>query len=380
MIKSKLSFSSAFVCFLTGLFISGCGRSDGSKEQQKFRPVPKVVTWQVQTQDVPYAVATVGSLEADEVYVQAKVEGIATKVAFQEGDAVTPENPVLVEIDPEHFLLLRQKTESEKEKALANYQKAKGDYQKRKTLFKKGVTTEDEMLTFRTSLRVSRAELHQAEVAWKLAMKDEKESQVRSPISGLIQSKNISLGMLVKPETQLASLMDPASLRVEFHVNVDEAVKISLNQNISFYMQEDPDHTYQAQIFFIRQFADPQTRMVLCKANKVQGPSDKAVEKLKPGSFVKIQIQTEVHENAVVVPMEAVLTTERGFKTFVIESNQAKERFVELGLHTNDGGVEILKGLAVGETLIIKGAYALRDGMPVEVVQPSAPEAENQKV
>lgn len=377
MIKIKMFSGFLGFVFLTGIFFPGCGHSGGQTEQQKFRPVPKVAAWQIQTQDVPYSVETVGSLKADEVFVQAKVEGIATKVSFQEGDAVTSEAPVLVEIDPEHFLLLRQKAETEKEKALANYQKAKEDYQKRKALFKKGVTTEDELLTYRTSLRVSRADLHQAQVAWKLAMKDEKESQVHSPISGVIQSKSISLGMMVKPETQLASLMDMASLRVEFYVNVDEAVKMSLNQNISFYMQEDPDHTYQAQIFFIRQFADPQTRMVLCKANKVQGPSDKSVTKLKPGSFVKIRIQTDMHEDAVVVPMEAVLTTERGFKVFVMENNFAKERFVELGLHTNDGGVEILKGLSVGESLIIKGAYALRDGMPVEVAQPSGPDVSN---
>jgi multidrug efflux system membrane fusion protein len=53
--------------------------------------------------------------------------------------------------------------------------------------------------------------------------------------------------------------------------------------------------------------------------------------------------------------------------SFVIVGNVAHERIVELGLRTPDGLVEVLKGLKAGETLVVRGGEALREGAKVRV-------------
>jgi len=40
-----------------------------------------------------------------------------------------------------------------------------------------------------------------------------------------------------------------------------------------------------------------------------------------------------------------------------------------LGMRTADGSVEVLSGLSPGESVVIRGAEALRDGAPVRAVQ-----------
>jgi membrane fusion protein (multidrug efflux system)/multidrug efflux system membrane fusion protein len=51
----------------------------------------------------------------------------------------------------------------------------------------------------------------------------------------------------------------------------------------------------------------------------------------------------------------------------------ARERVLTLGLRTANQGVEVKSGLSKGETLVVRGAEALRDGAAVRVVAPGTP-------
>ncbi|MCY3792792.1 MAG: efflux transporter periplasmic adaptor subunit, partial [Gammaproteobacteria bacterium] len=55
---------------------------------------------------------------------------------------------------------------------------------------------------------------------------------------------------------------------------------------------------------------------------------------------------------------------------FVVESERAHLRPVRTG-RTGDGQVEIIDGLATGETVVIDGQFALRDGAQVTIVRGS---------
>jgi multidrug efflux pump subunit AcrA (membrane-fusion protein) len=80
-----------------------------------------------------------------------------------------------------------------------------------------------------------------------------------------------------------------------------------------------------------------------------------------------------------VIPQTAIRPTDRGFLAFVVEDEVARERVLELGLRTADGRVEVRSGLAAGESLVVRGAEALRDGAKVaieEVAVEGAPRVE----
>jgi hypothetical protein len=55
-----------------------------------------------------------------------------------------------------------------------------------------------------------------------------------------------------------------------------------------------------------------------------------------------------------------------------VENGRAALRPLVLGLHTSDGGVEVLSGLSAGEKLVVDGAQSLQDGVLVEVVEDAA--------
>jgi membrane fusion protein (multidrug efflux system) len=80
-------------------------------------------------------------------------------------------------------------------------------------------------------------------------------------------------------------------------------------------------------------------------------------------------VTTGVHENAPVVPEEALVTEGTKNYVFVLEDSTAHRREVEAGVRI-EGMVEILNGLAVGEVAITAGQASLQDGAAVRVVEP----------
>jgi membrane fusion protein (multidrug efflux system) len=92
---------------------------------------------------------------------------------------------------------------------------------------------------------------------------------------------------------------------------------------------------------------------------------------LRLGESVFGQIAVETRPNAVVVPAEALVPEEDGYRVFVVDARgTAVARAVEIGGRTATK-VEITKGLSGGETVVTKGAFGVEDsatvGRPVPV-------------
>src|SRR5688572_9833015 len=98
---------------------------------------------------------------------------------------------------------------------------------------------------------------------------------------------------------------------------------------------------------------------------KVEDPKQ---AELRAGAFAQVSVVVGGSEReSPVVPQTAVRPSEKGFLTFVVEDGIAKERLITIGLRTSEGLVEVRTGLEVGETVVIRGAEALRDGAKVVV-------------
>jgi multidrug efflux pump subunit AcrA (membrane-fusion protein) len=76
-----------------------------------------------------------------------------------------------------------------------------------------------------------------------------------------------------------------------------------------------------------------------------------------------------------VIPQTAVRPSEKGFLAYVVEDGIAHERVLTLGMRTASGDVEVKSGLKVGESVVVRGAEALRDGVKVKIESPAAPGA-----
>ncbi|OHB76639.1 MAG: hypothetical protein A2Z34_08075 [Planctomycetes bacterium RBG_16_59_8] len=341
-----------------------CAKKPEQAKKPDARRAPKVATTVVATSPLRYEVESVGSIESDEVVsVAAGVPGVVTKVNFKEGETVTPDR-VLCVIDETRYELEVSRARAERDRAGANLTKATSDYDKKQLLFGKNYITEQEISGFKALMDSAKAELDRAEASLKLAEKSRNDSSVRSPIGGVINSKNISTGEYARPESVVATLIDLSRLSVRFAIPEVDSGRVKKDMTVSFTTQVHGSALFHATIYWINQTADVKTRTVQCKAAIKEN-----LAMLKPGYSTTVRIAVDQNDRAILVPAEAVISTEKGFILFVLEGKVARERPIKIGVRARNDQVEIRDGLKEQEILIVRGATALRDGMEVEVSQ-----------
>jgi multidrug efflux system membrane fusion protein len=341
--------------------LTGCSRSQGAPAPAARRAGVTVRVEPVAVRDVVYNIQAVGSLEADEVVqVTAEVEGAVTAVLFDEGRRVSPRT-VLARIDPERYRLEAQRAEAAFRKAQAEAKRAEQDYQRRVELAAEKLVAEEELNRARGERDRLAAEAASVQAAWNIALQNVRRSDVRAPAGGVVNTKKIEKGQWVKQGDVLSTIVDISRLRLRFKVSEGESLRAGRDQPITFKVSSLGNARFEGRIYHVGEVADPATRQVEILA-WVTNPGV-----LKPGFFAEVELASETHKSAVVVPERAVQASERGFVTYVVEEGKARARKVEIGVRTGDGGVEILGGLKPGEIVVVEGNDRVGDGVPVTV-------------
>ena len=122
------------------------------------------------------------------------------------------------------------------------------------------------------------------------------------------------------------------------------------------------DETFTAVIKSVDRAPNYQTRLytvTLAAPEEVTG--------LISGASAQVTFHTDVSENAIVIPTEAILTGTDGQYVFVAENGAARRCPITTGL-TGDGVTEVLSGVSAGEELVTVGQAYLVDGSAVRVV------------
>ena len=317
----------------------------------------------VAAQLVEYRVAAVGSVEAFEtVQVTARVAGVVDKVDFAEGNTVAT-GQKLAEIEPDRYRVQVDSAKATLARAEANLADAQAGLKRREQVNTRtpGLVKEEDLETFRTRVRVAEADVAQARSALDLAQLNQRDAIVRAPTGGTIETRRVETGQYVQPGSVIATLLRREPLLLRFNVPESDASSLREGMQAQFTVKDSP-RTFRATITLVAGAAAESSRMVVVTA-RIDDP-ERAV--LRPGQFAEVVVPVDRAERPV-VPETAIRPSERGFLAYVVEGDTARVRILELGMRTADGRVEVRSGLAPGETLVVRGAEALRDGATVAV-------------
>jgi multidrug efflux system membrane fusion protein len=319
----------------------------------------------VESAPVEYAIHAVGSVEAFErVSVTARVAGVVERVRFQEGDAVGPER-VLAEIEPERFRLAVDSAKADLAKAEAAREEARAGLARRQAVNERNpdLVRREEVDAWRTQLASAEAEVARAEADLRLAELNLRDAFVRAPAPGVIQTREVETGRYVQPGAVVATLVRRDPLLLRFRVPESDAAELEPGLEARFGLRGGEGREHRAELVLVGAAADPRDRMVEVTARV----ADSAARELRPGAFAEVTVPVGGSRSAPVVPQTAIRPSEKGFLAYVVEAGLARERVLDLGLRTADGRVEVRAGLAAGERLVVRGAEALSDGVPVTV-------------
>jgi membrane fusion protein (multidrug efflux system) len=89
---------------------------------------------------------------------------------------------------------------------------------------------------------------------------------------------------------------------------------------------------------------------------------------LRPSMYAMIRVGLDKHNDAMLIPVEALVMEKANAFVFVAEGGKAKRKPIQIGF--NDGSkVEVLNGLAENESVILVAKLTLADGASITPIE-----------
>ena len=288
--------------------------------------------------------ATVGTIRADEqIDLRSEISGVLREIRFAEG-ALVEKGQLLVQIVDAEYVAERDRARHRVE--LARLREAR-----QQDLLAQGLTSQEEYDLALSQLNVLQAEL-------RLAEAELEKTQIRAPFRGVVGLRSVSRGAALTPQTRIAGLQKIDVVKIEFSVPESQAGRIRVGETIGFRVKgNEREHT--GEIYALEPNVDSETRSLRARA-RCANPDGA----LLPGAFADVELAINEIDDALTVPAIAIIPELGSKKVFVVEDGKATPRLVETGVRT-DTEVQITRGLAAGDRVIVSAIQRLSSGLPV---------------
>ncbi len=185
------------------------------------------------------------------------------------------------------------------------------------------------------------------------------EMVLRSPLSGVVLSRNAQPGAVVGAGTQLVSVTDPTSLWLQVNAPEKLASLFRIGGVLHFTVPAYPADRFDARVTAVGAALDPDSRTLLVRATVLNGN-----QKLKPEMLASVAVESEGQTALPVVPEGAIQLLDGRPAVFIVKPNNVGgatfvRRAVEIGSRTGST-VAVTSGLAAGELVVTVGAYSVK--------------------
>lgn len=137
-----------------------------------------------------------------------------------------------------------------------------------------------------TTIDIYKAQVEQAEAALKTAQTTLNNGTITSPISGVVNVKNINVGEMASPGAILASISNPNALVVNAYAPLDIVGQLQEGQDVVVKVSEVENANFEGKIIVINSKLSSQSRNVLVKVSLSDPNSE-----LKPGMFAEVGLK-----------------------------------------------------------------------------------------
>lgn len=356
MYKEKIR--GVFFCLAIFLLLSTFSTGLGAERPVKGERIKHVRVFFAEKQDVEYVAETTGSLAAEaDTDISSEVDGVVSKIHFEEGDVVEA-GDLLITLKDEEYRLKVQESEAKAAQAQANFIFAKRTLERMQELYEKGVISIQDYDDSELKFKQAEANLEDAKATLALAQKDLRDTKILAPISGIISKKMVDVGeYITEGDTKLLNIVNIDPIKVEFTVPEKYFPMVEIGSKVKVKVEAYPKEEFIGEIYFLNPKIRPETRRFECYA-RIENPEGK----LKPGFFVIPQVVTARHPDAVIIPEEAVLTEEGISYYFLVEGQRVRKKTITPGIRLKYGMIEILDGISEGDPVVVRGQHILLDG------------------
>lgn len=308
------------------------------------------------------AIETIGSARAvNGVDLAVEVPGLVTEILFSANDRVEAGRALLQLDDVVEQADLRA--------AEAALELSQTELERINTLRDRGVVSSANLDTAQVEATNARAQ-----VARVTAILEQKQRV--APFSGVVGIPRVDLGQYVTAGTVYATLQDLDTMRVDFTIPEQQLRLAEMGTPVQVSSEIDGNE-FAGTVIGIDPRIDPSTRLASLRA-EVDNPDGTIV----PGQFMRVRLELPAEEGVIVLPQTAVTSNLYGDSVFIVRSTPdenaedgetltVEQVFIEAG-RRDQGLIEIVSGVEVGDRVVSAGQNRLSGGARVTVVDEPA--------
>lgn len=208
-------------------------------------------------------------------------------------------------------------------------------------------------------VKSARAGVVQAQAALLLARQQLMSTSIRTPISGVVSRRFAEPGQIANPGQPLLDIVDLSSVYFEAGVSEIDLHKVRVGQQVQVGVDAIPGKKFTGTVEKIFPAAEPASRQFTVRIKVANGKGD-----LRPGMFARGTIRIAKHDNAVIVPKDALISNGDGVSVFTVVDSKARYRSIRTGFQTRTEA-EAVTGVNPGDELVVVGQDKLSDGVKV---------------
>lgn len=359
--------TSLFLVLLLPLLFA-CGKPAQDKPRAGPPPAQITVT-QVIPGDFEVVEETLGTLEVlADPKVGAEVAGRVTKVLARTGTVVKV-GQVMAVIDPGDVALQHRADEAEVRRLEALAAQQGRLLERQQALVAKGFLSKNAGDDIAAQRAAVVAQLDAARARADSSRRNLGKTQVRAPIDGVVEIQIVAPGDYVKVGDPLFQLVAPGKLRAHLPFPESAANRLRKGMAVRLTSPSAPGRVYTSRIHDIRPGIIEGSRSLDVLADIDNDGT------LRGGGTVNGAVSVATKASALTVPEQSVVLRPAGKVVYIIEAGggeQAKARQKVIKAGAKRGGrVEVLEGLAGGETVALDGAGFLTDNAAVAIKEPA---------
>ncbi len=326
--------------------LAGCGVGEASvaDTDDTATPVPVEVGYPVRGEIFATYDATTTIASEGDAPVLARVPGEVVEIVVEEGEWVT-QGQVLARLDGERLRL-------EMLSAKANLEQAEAELARNTDLVERGLISEAMFDGLKYDVDALRA-------LYELRRLDYGYTEIRATIDGYVSNRSIKRGQMVAMNQETFRITNTNELVAYLQIPQTELAKFEVGHDAVLAVDSMPASEFDGEIIRLSPTID--TRNGTFRATVLIDNTD---GNLAPGMFARFTIAWERHDNAMLIPSDAIVREDQQSIVYVVADGAVVRRIIETGIES-DGRVEVLNGLDDDEQIVFVGHGALRDGSRV---------------
>lgn len=207
---------------------------------------------------------------------------------------------------------------------------------------------QEELAVTQAVLETLRQDIRVAEASLVAARARQTDTEIRSPLDGIVVSRDLEPGATVNPGTGILKVADPRTAWMTVHVDEAEVGAISVGDPADLSLRSLPGRTLRGRVARIQRESDRVTEQLAIDITFEDAPP-----RLVLGEQAEAKITPPARQAATAIPLAALVRTAEGPGAWTVVNGRLAFRPLRLGVVDPAGWAEVLDGIQPGDEVVV---------------------------